>query len=148
MIPLETWIAVACLGLCAMFVALMISFYSFLIGPSGKGPDFYIDPSALLFEIVSISGAPGLVLAGIAFAMTKTIRSIHVGSLLSITGAILISGMFGLSTIFHKIPSRFLVMGLDSAYYVFLLAGIGIILIGIYQILRALSQRKPVHDKL
>ena len=54
-----------------MFVILMVSFYTFLIGPEGKGPRIYFDPFGLLTQIISISGVPSLILAGIVFGFTK-----------------------------------------------------------------------------
>ena len=58
MAKLETWLSFACLGLCAMYVALLLSFYNFLIGPNGNGPNTVVDPTAIIVQIVSISGAP------------------------------------------------------------------------------------------
>ena len=43
-------------------VALLLSFYTFLVGPSGNGPNTVVDPMALMVQIVSMSGAPALVL--------------------------------------------------------------------------------------
>ena len=43
---LETWLSFASLGLCVMYVALLLSFYTFLVGPSGNGPNTVVDPMA------------------------------------------------------------------------------------------------------
>src|ERR671913_2402470 len=64
MVALETWIALGSLSMAAMFIALMFSFYIFLVGPEGRGPNVASDPRALLIQIISISGAPSLILAG------------------------------------------------------------------------------------
>ena len=57
---LETWLSFGSFGLAMMFVILMVSFYTFLIGPEGKGPRIYFDPFGLLTQIISISGVPKL----------------------------------------------------------------------------------------
>jgi hypothetical protein len=36
---LETWVALGSLGMCIMFIALILSFFNFLVGPKGNGPD-------------------------------------------------------------------------------------------------------------
>jgi hypothetical protein len=36
---LETWTALGSFGMVIMFVTLIISFYNFLVGPDGKGPE-------------------------------------------------------------------------------------------------------------
>ena len=64
MVTLETWVALGSLAMSGMFVALMFSFYIFLVGPEGRGPDVTADPGALLIQTISISGAPSLILAG------------------------------------------------------------------------------------
>ena len=60
-----------------MFVALIISFYSFLVGPDGKGPGIYVDPQGVLIQIISISGVPSLILAGIVFGFQKKHEQMH-----------------------------------------------------------------------
>ena len=45
---LEDWTSLASLGLAVMFVALLLSFYNFLIGPQGIGPERVVEPGSLL----------------------------------------------------------------------------------------------------
>ena len=66
------WIAVGSIVMIVMFVAFVISFYNFLIGPERKGPQQSTDPAAVQAQIISISEAPGLILAGMFFGMSKT----------------------------------------------------------------------------
>jgi hypothetical protein len=47
-LKLEDWTSLASLGLAAMFVALLLSFYNFLIGPEGIGPERVVEPGSLL----------------------------------------------------------------------------------------------------
>jgi hypothetical protein len=41
---LETWTALGSFGMVIMFVTLIISFYNFLVGPDGKGPERDVAP--------------------------------------------------------------------------------------------------------
>lgn len=72
---LETWIALGAFGMAIMFVALIISFYNFLVGPDEKGPERDVAPGPAVYQIISISGAPSIILAGVVFGMRKTDQS-------------------------------------------------------------------------
>lgn len=139
---LETWLSFASLGLCVMYVALLLSFYTFLVGPSGNGPNTVVDPVAVMVQIVSISGAPAIILAGIVFAMTRSSRSKGAGPTLIVAGLILITGLTSVRSIIPKIPERMMISSFDPVNYAFIIAGITILLIGIYQFLPPKSQRK------
>ena len=76
-----------------MFVLLILSFYNFLVGPGGKGPQVFVDPTGVLVLIVSISGAPCLILAGVVFGLTRTSARRNPALILISTGIILIAGM-------------------------------------------------------
>lgn len=139
---LETWLSFASLGLCVMYVALLLSFYTFLVGPSGNGPNTVVDPIALMVQIVSMSGAPALVLSGIVFAMTRSSRNKGAGPVLIGAGIILIVGIVSLGFVSPKIPERMMISSFDPVNYVFIIAGVGVVLIGIYQFLHPRDQRR------
>ena len=80
MAKFETWVALGSLALGIMFVALIISFYNFLIGPGGKGPQVFVDPIGVLVLIVSIAGAPCLILAGARLRTLKIKCWTHFGT--------------------------------------------------------------------
>ena len=52
-LKLEDWTSLASLGLAVMFVALLLSFYNFLIGPEGIGPERVVEPDSLLLRHIS-----------------------------------------------------------------------------------------------
>ncbi len=139
---LETWLSFASLGLCAMYVALLFSFYTFLIGPNGNGPNTVVDPVALMVQIVSISGAPALVISGIVFAMTRGSRNKGAGPILLVAGIILIVGIMSLKFVTPKIPERMMISTFDSVNYAFIIGGVGVMLIGVYQFLQPKNQRR------
>jgi hypothetical protein len=139
---LETWLSFASLGLCAMYVALLFSFYTFLIGPNGNGPNTVVDPVALMVQIVSISGAPALVISGIVFAMTRGSRNKGAGPILIVAGIILIVGIISLKFVSPKIPERMMISTFDPVNYAFIIGGVGVMLIGVYQFLQPKNQRR------
>ena len=83
-----------------------------------------------------------LVLCGIVFAMTKGSRNKNAGLILLAAGIILISGIVSLKSVVTKIPERMMISNFEPLNYVFLIAGIAVILIGIYQFLSARDKRK------
>lgn len=137
---LETWLSFASLGLCSMYVALLLSFYTFLIGPAGNGPNTVVDPVAVMVQLVSISGAPALVISGIVFAMTRGSRNKSVGPILVVAGLVLIVGIMSLKSVSTKIPERMMISTFDPVNYAFIVGGIGIALIGVYQFLQPKNQ--------
>jgi hypothetical protein len=143
---LETWVSIASLALSAMFVALMISLYNFLIGPGGLGPQQVVDPQGLLGELVSISGAPAVILAGIAFAMSKAFGTKSGGLLLIAAGIVMIAGMAVTATMVPRIGPQFFVPGIDSVPYVFMAAGAGIIATGVILLIKISRRTQSLDD--
>jgi hypothetical protein len=144
-LKLEEWTSLASLGLSAMFVTLLLSFYIFLIGPEGKGPERVVEPGSLLIQLIFISVAPSLALAGSAFAMSKTYGSPIGGMFLIASGIILIAGMTIGVTIVPRIQSQYIVGAVGVAPYIFMPAGAGVAGIGGYML--AVSQKRPIHSR-
>ena len=128
---LEHWLAFSSLGLSIMFILLILSFYNFLIGPQGTGPDRFVDIQGVLIKTISISGAPSLILSGIIFGLCRQYGSKLAGLLLSVSGLVLIVGMILSITLAYKINAEFFQISLIYVPYVFMFSGIGILIIGI-----------------
>jgi hypothetical protein len=116
----------------SLFVSMMISFYAFLIGPEGGGPNVDVDPGALLAQTISISGAPSLILAGVVFGLSFQSRNVFAGLILILTGLALIVGMWIVDTMIQDINIQFRTAGLDYAPKIFIAAGIGVLTLGTY----------------
>jgi hypothetical protein len=145
-LKLEDWTSLASLGLAIMFVALLLSFYNFLIGPEGIGPERVVEPGSLLLQLIFISAAPCLVLAGFVFAMAKSYGSPIGGSLLVTAGVIIVVGMAVGLTMVPRIPSQYIVGAVGVAPFIFMPAGAGITGIGGY-VLAASSKRRHIHSR-
>ena len=129
---LESWTSIGSLAMGSLFVSMMISFYAFLIGPEGEGPNVDVDPGALLAQTISISGAPSLILAGVVFCLSFRSRNIFAGLILVLTGFVFSMGMWITFTMIEDIDIQFRTTGLEFAPKIFLTAGIGIIILGAY----------------
>jgi hypothetical protein len=142
MVTLETWVALGSLAMSAMFVALMFSFYIFLIGPEGRGPDVAADPGALLIQTISISGAPSLILAGTVLGISRGAVSRNAGLVLTITGSIMTAGMLMLiGTTLPKIDQQYYTFGISYVPIIFVIAGIGVIGCGLTTIKKKVRPR-------
>ena len=104
---------------------MMISFYAFLVGPEGKGPNVDVYPGALLAQTISISGAPSLILAGVVFGLSFRSRNVFAGFILIVTGLAFVVGMWVVDTLTQGIDIQFMTLGLEYAPKIFVIAGIG-----------------------
>ena len=145
-LKLEDWTSLVSLGLSAMFVVILLSFYNFLIGPEGKGPDSVVDPGTLALQEVFISGAPSVVLAGFVLGMARTYGLKIGGTLLIASGVLMIAGMMAGIPLIARIPAQYVVGTVGYIPYFFMAAGIGVTVVGAYLI--AASKRKRIRSDL
>ncbi len=120
-----------------MFVLLIASFYNFLVGSEGRGPDRFVDINGVIVKTTSISAAPSLILAGIAFGLSKNYGNRLTGLLLSFSGIIIIIGMIISLNLTQRITSEFYQPILVIVPYIFIFGGIGIFIIGILLYLKS-----------
>ena len=113
-----------------MFVLLVLSFYNFLIGSEGKGPEKFVDVPGVVVKTLSISGAPSIIVGVISFGLSKNYGNKFSGLILSITGLILIIGMMASLALVSNINSEFFHPILLIVPYTFILGGIAILIIG------------------
>ncbi len=130
---LETWIALGSVGMAIMFVALIISFYNFLVGPDETGPERDVAPGPAVYQIISISGLPSIILSGVVFGMRKTDQSRSAATILIVTGILLIFGMVvALITLVPKIKEQYIEGGITTIPYIFIIAGAVVVGLGGY----------------
>lgn len=145
MINLETALALASLGLIVMFVLLLYSFLYFLIGPKALG--IVVQPEGVIIQIVSISAAPGIVLAGITYGLVKSYGSKIIGLILCASGIVLLIGIIIAQRMIAKIPESLYIPGIVPGTYAILVAGIGIIIIGIFTYMREGKRKPPIGEE-
>ncbi len=132
MAKLESWTSIGAIAMGSLFVSMMISFYAFLVGPEGEGPNVDVDPGALLAQTISISGAPSLILAGVVFGLSFRSRNVFAGVILVLTGLALAIGMWIVDTMIQGIDIQFITLGLEYAPKIFVIAGVGVLVLGTY----------------
>lgn len=147
MVKLETSVSLASLGLIVMFVLLLYSFISFLIGPQSQGPDIVVQPEGVLIQIVSISAAPGIILAGVTYGLIKNYGSRKIGIILCVSGTVLIIGNILVQDMISKIPQILFVPAMVPLTYALLAAGIGIVVIGIIVFMREGKIKRPIGEE-
>lgn len=147
MLKLETWVSVGSLGMTVMFSALVISFYLFLVGPDAKGPGIYVDPPGVLIQIISISGVPGLILAGTVFGLQKAYVVKEATLILVASGIVLIVGMAIVVTIVPKINRNYIFGGLNAVPFVFMVGGAAIACFAIYSLYKSRKSQLKLEDE-
>ena len=141
---LETWAAIAALGLSVMSAGLMISFYNFLIGPDHKGPDTQVEPGALLVQEVSISAIPAIVIAIFVFVMGRSYGNLAAGVLLIVSGVVMILGMSVAGSLVPQIQRQYVVNGIDFFPYVFVAAGA--VIVGLGTVLAMTTKKRKAQN--
>jgi hypothetical protein len=147
MVKLESAVSLAGLGLIVMFILLLYSFISFLIGPMSHGPNIVVQPEGVIIQVISISAAPGIIMAGIAYGLVKNYGSKKIGIILCISGAILLIGIVLIQGMIPKIPEIVFVPAIIPLTYAFLAAGIGIVIIGIITFMREGKRQLPFGEE-
>ena len=147
MVNLETSVSLASLGLIVMFVLIMYSFISFLIGPQSQGPDIVVQPEGVLIQVVSISAAPGIILAGVTFGLVRYYGSRKIGTIICICGIVLIIGNILVLGMIPRIPQILFVPGIVPLTYGLLAAGVGVIIMGIIVIMREGKITRPFGEE-
>jgi hypothetical protein len=130
-----------------MFVLIMYSFISFLIGPQSQGPDIVVQPEGVLIQVVSISAAPGIILAGVTFGLVRYYGSRKIGTIICICGIVLIIGNILVLSMIPKIPQILFVPGIVPLTYGLLAAGVGVIIMGIIVIMREGKITRPFGEE-
>lgn len=132
---LEKWLAIASVGLFAMFAGEMYSIYNFMIDVPDDfefAPVFEANPKILQF--VSIGAAPAGVLSAVAFIMSKHYGSKQIGGLIVVGGVILLVGMLASYSLVDKIAEQYIT---DTVRYIpilFMILSAPTIGVGLYLI--------------
>ena len=139
---LEKWVAVASLGLFAMFVGELISVYHFMADPPGDfefAPIFEADPKILQF--VSIGVAPASILAALSYLLSRRYGSRQNGGLLVAGGAIMFVGMIYCYTILDEIGEQYITDAVEMAPPLFMIVSVAVIIFGLR--LFKIKQKRP-----
>lgn len=121
----EKYLAVAALGLFAMFGGEINIFYNYLIAPRIE-----VEPEPQILKFISIGVAPAMSIAGTAFIMSKRYGSRPVGAIIIAGGIVLFVSMFYANTLVPKIDVNYRVYAVKLVPPLFMAVSIPIIGIG------------------
>ena len=107
------YIAMAGIGLYAIFVGEMISIFNYMLEPSGEAllDDFIkppVDASGKILQFISIGVAPGLVMSATSYMIARKFGSKQIGWLIIAGGLVLLIGMFYANTMIDGIEKDLL----------------------------------------
>ncbi len=101
------YIAIAGIGLYAIFVGEIISIFNFMIDPTLT--DFF-EPESKILQFISIGVAPAVIMSGTSYMMARKFGSKQIGRLVIAGGIVLLVGMSYAYTMLDSI---------DKDYHVF-----------------------------
>ncbi len=120
----EKYLAVAALGLFAMFGGEINVFYNYLISPRIE-----VEPEPQILMYISIGVAPAVSITGTAFIMSKRYGSRQVGSLIIAGGAVLFASMFYANTLIPQIDTNYRVYAVETVPPLFM--GVSVLIMGV-----------------
>ena len=119
------YIAMAGIGLYAMFVGEIISIFNYM-----NNPEIAIEPASKVLQFISIGVAPGVVMSGTAYMIARKFGSKQIGWLVIAGGIVLLVGMLYAYTMLDDIPKDYQVFTVMITPPLFILVSIPIMVVG------------------
>ena len=129
------YIAMAGIGLYAIFVGEMISIFNYMLEPSGEAllDDFIkppVDASGKILQFISIGVAPGLVMSATSYMIARKFGSKQIGWLIIAGGLVLLIGMFYANTMIDGIEKDLRVFTVTITPPLFMAVSIPMMIVG------------------
>ena len=119
------YIAMAGIGLYAMFVGEIISIFNFL-----NEPILTIEPEAKILQFISIGAAPGVIMSGTSYMIARKFGSKQIGWLVIAGGIVLLVGMSYTSIMLDNVDKEYHVFTVIVTPPLFMVVSIPIIIVG------------------
>jgi len=137
---LEKYTMAASLGLYVFFVAEIITIFIYMTSPPAD--EFVaIEPEAKIFQFISLSIAPAMVMTGLSFLLAKRYGSRPISIAIMGGGVILLVGMYYANTILEDVEQMYLVDTVTITPPLFMGISIPIIVLG--AILFRIKKERP-----
>ena len=120
------YIAMAGIGLYAMFVGEIISIFNYM-----SNPEIAIEPASKILQFISIGVAPGVVMSGTSYMIARKFGSKQIGWLIIAGGIVLLVGMLYAYTMLDDIPKDYQVFTVMITPPLFVLVSIPIMAVGV-----------------
>ena len=119
------YIAMAGIGLYAMFVGEIISIFNYM-----SNPEIAIEPASKILQFISIGVAPGVIMSGASYMIARKFGSKQIGWLVIAGGVVLLVGMLYAYTMLDDIPKDYQVFTVMITPPLFVLVSIPIMVVG------------------
>ena len=119
------YIAMAGIGLYAMFVGEIISIFNYM-----SNPEIAIEPASKILQFISIGVAPGVVMSGTSYMIARKFGSKQIGWLVIAGGIVLLVGMLYAYTMLDDIPKDYQVFTVMITPPLFVLVSVPIMVVG------------------
>ena len=120
------YIAMAGIGLYAMFVGEIISIFNFMSDQTFAT----FEPESKILQFISIGAAPGLVMSGTSYMLARKFGSKQIGWLVIAGGIVLLVGMSYAYTMLDSIDKDYQVLTVIIIPPLFMVVSIPIIIVG------------------
>ncbi len=140
---IEKYVAVASLGLFIMFVGEILTIYYFMIEPQTDivGNPIRIEAEPKIYQFISISIAPALILAVLSYLMARQYGSKPIGFMIITSGVILLIGMITAHILLEQIDEVYLDTTVTITPLIFAAVSIPVIMLGV--MLLKQKKRRP-----
>ena len=120
------YIAMASIGLYAMFVGEIISIFHFM----SEQTFMTFEPESKILQFISIGVAPGVIMSGTSYMMARKFGSKQIGRLVIAGGIVLLVGMSYAYTMLDSIDKDYHVFTVIITPPLFMVVSIPIIIVG------------------
>jgi len=121
------YIAIAGIGLYAIFVGEIISIFNFMIDPTLT--DFF-EPESKILQFISIGVAPAVIMSGTSYMMARKFGSKQIGRLIIAGGIVLLVGMSYAYTMLDSIDKDYHVFTVIIVPPLFMAVSIPVMIVG------------------
>ena len=121
------YIAIAGIGLYAIFVGEIITIFNFMIDPTLT--DFF-EPKSKILQFISIGVAPAVIMSGTSYMMARKFGSKQIGRLIIAGGIVLLVGMSYAYTMLDSIDKDYHVFTVIIVPPLFMAVSIPVMIVG------------------
>ncbi len=121
------YIAIAGIGLYAIFVGEIITIFNFMIDPTLT--DFF-EPESKILQFISIGVAPAVIMSGTSYMMARKFGSKQIGRLIIAGGIVLLVGMSYAYTMLDSIDKDYHVCTVIIVPPLFMAVSIPVMIVG------------------
>ena len=121
------YIAIAGIGLYAIFVGEIITIFNFMNNPTLT--DFF-EPESKILQFISIGVAPGVIMSGTSYMLARKFGSKQIGRLVIAGGIVLLVGMSYAYTMLDSIDKDYHVFTVIITPPLFIVVSIPVMIVG------------------